>query len=169
MPRTPEEEADRAEWVEEMIRAAQEAALDPDPELDEVLERKHPLAERAFEFNVRLIREVDESGWIPPDAPADHAVADLVSSIMQGSAKLAGALNGETWPPDVDVCGSIIVRLKRARAFFEHALLAAEFCAEHQLLPKDRILSLQRDVISFVHESDHLIEQARAKLHRGFD
>src|SRR6185436_7093249 len=124
-PLTPEEQAKRAEWIDEMNRAADEALANPDPEIEKELEQKHPLAQRAFEFSLYVRREPEERGWIPADANDEHPVADLVSSVMSASAKLAGGLNGYTWPPQLNVCANTIVRLKRARSYFDHALLSA--------------------------------------------
>ena len=89
-PLTPEEETRSAEWIEELNQAAEEAASDPDA--PEEADRKHPLAERAFEFSVRLHKDVDNLGWVPDEASSEHPVAELVTTVMQAAAKLAGHL-----------------------------------------------------------------------------
>ena len=167
-PQTPVEEAKRQEWIEEMNRAAEEALANPDPELEAEERQKHPLAERAFELSVRLMKEPEERGWIPTDANAEHPVADMVSSVMSASAKFAGALNGR-WPPEVDVCANHIVRLKRARGFLDHALLAAEFCGQEKLVDPAWLADAQREINALAHACDTIIGELRAKLERGFD
>ena len=168
-PLTPEPEEEREDWIEEMNRTAAEAAANPDPELEEVFERKHPVAERALELSLRLIHDTDNAGWIPDDAPADHAVADLISSVMSASAKFAGALNGAEWPPSIQVCAGAIVRLKRARSFLDHASLAATHCIEHKLADVDWLKQAGREIGILVNDADLLVAELRAKLDRGFD
>jgi hypothetical protein len=168
-PLTPEEEETRNEWIEEMNRAAEEAAKNPDPELEKELAKKHPLSERAFEFSRRLIKEPEERGWIPADASSEQPVADLVSSVMSAGAKFAGALDGYTWPPPLNECASTLVRLKRARGYLDHALLAAEFCGQHQLVDAAWLADVQRETTSLAHDCDLLIGELRARLERGID
>jgi hypothetical protein len=167
-PPTPEEEAKRAEWMEEINRAAEEALENPDPELEAEVNQKHPLAERAFELSLRLMKEPEERGWIPADANSEHPVVDLVSSVMSASAKMAGALNG-AWPPTVDICANTIVRLKRARGYLDHALLAAAFCEERDLTDAGWLAETQREINALGHECDLILGELRAKLERGFD
>ena len=87
-PLTAEQEAERAEWIDEMNRAAEEALKNPDPDLDEELNRKHPLAEEALEFASRLMRETEERGWVPHDAGREHPVAELVGRGAGGRRKV---------------------------------------------------------------------------------
>ena len=167
-PLTPEEEAKQAEWLEEMNRAAGEAAANPNPDLEEELSRKHPLSERAFEFSVRLMREPEERGWLPSDANSEHPVADMVSSVMSAAAKMAGALDGR-WPPELRACASTIVRLKRARGYLDHALLAAAFCEQEKLVDAAWLAETQREINALGHECDLILGELRAKLDRGID
>ena len=132
------------------------------------MNQKHPLAERAFEFSVRLMKEPEERGWIPAEANSEHPVVDLVSSVMSASAKMAGALNGR-WPPEVNVCASIIVRLKRARGYLDHALLAAAFCEQRKLVDATWLADTQREINALGHECDLILGELRAKLERGLD
>ncbi|MSU48915.1 MAG: hypothetical protein EXS37_07485 [Opitutus sp.] len=168
-PLTPEEEAERAGWIEEMNRAAEEAVKNPDPELKAELEIKHPLAERAFELSVRLMREPEERDWIPADANAEHPVVEVTNSVMSASAKFAGALNGNFWPPDVNFCAHTVVRLKRARDYLEDALRAADACAEQNLVDAVWLATVRAEIEDFASECDALIAELRAKLDRGFD
>jgi hypothetical protein len=116
-----------------------------------------------------MIKEPEERGWIPADASSEHPVADLVSSVMSAGAKFAGALDGYSWPPEINDCAGTLVRLKRAHGYLEHALAAAEFCGQHQLVEAAWLADVQREITSMVHECDLLIGELRAQLKRGSD
>ncbi len=169
VPLTPEEEAKRNEWIEEMNCAAEEAAANPDPEVERVLELKHPVAERAHELTVRLMSEPEDRGWVAQDAGEEHPLVDLASATMKASAKLAGALNGTEWPPEVAFCAGVIVRLKKARSYLADALLAAEFCAKEGLGEAAWVAEVQRELNALAHECDVRVGELRAKLERGMD
>jgi hypothetical protein len=168
-PLTPEEEARRTEWIEEMNRAAEESATNPGSDFEAELEKTHPVAERAFALTERLMHESEDRQWIPARANNEHPVADLVSSVMSASAKLAGALNGQAWPPEVDLCAHAIVRLKRAQGYLDHALLAAESCAEQKLVDAAWLANVQREIAALGGDCAGLIKELRARLDRGFD
>jgi hypothetical protein len=166
-PPTPEEEERRAGWIEELNRAAEEVARDP--LAPDEPERKHPLAEQAFELSVRLHREVEKRGWVPAAASQEHPVVELVASVMKAGAKLAGALNGEHYPPPVDECGHVIARLKRAARFLADAELAAEGCAEQSLTEDGWLAGIRREIATLVRENDAIVGELRERLKRGFD
>ncbi len=166
-PPTPEEEARRAEWLEELSRAEAEAPANDQPDAE--AERKHPLAERAFELAVRLHRNVKEHGWQPDDASREHPVVELVVGVSAASAKLAGALNGEDDPPPVEICGQVIARLKRAAGYFADARLGAEACAEQHLVDPTWLADVDREVADLAAETDRIIGELRERLKQGFD
>jgi hypothetical protein len=168
-PPTPEEEAQRAEWMGEVNRAAEEAASDSDAELEADLDKKHPVAEQAFELSLRLMQEPEEHGWLPPDASEEHPLADMAAAASKAGAKFAGALNGETWPPPVEFCANNIVRLKRARGYLDDALLAAEMCGQQKLADAAWLTEAQRELNALAHACDELIGELRTRLERGFD
>jgi hypothetical protein len=166
-PLTPEDEERSAEWIDELNRAAEEAVNDPGALAE--AHQKHPLAERAFEFSVRLHKDVDNHGWVPAGASSEHPVAELVATAMQASAKLAGALNGGNYPPRVNNCGHVIARLKRAAGYLNDAQLAAEVCAEQELTESAWLAEVRREVIALAAEVDRVIGELRARLARGWD
>ena len=166
-PPTPEQEARREEWIEELNRAAEEAAADPGAEEEE--DRRHPLSERAFELSVRLHRETRARGLPPADASPEHPVIELVAGVSKASAKIAGALNGEDYPPPVDICGQAIARLKRAAGYFADARLAAEACAEQHLVDSAWLDGVVREIAALARENDAIIGELRERLKRGFD
>lgn len=166
---TPEQRARNAEWIEEMNRAADEILANPDPELEKELAMEHPVAERAFELSLRIRREAKQGGWVPGNATQEHPVVELVDSITFAAAKLAGSLNGHEWPPEREICASIIVRLKRARGRLDDALQALGCCREQRLIDAARLKVMRGEIEILVHETDELITELRARLARGCD
>ena len=166
-PPTPEEEAEQAARIDELNRAMEEAGEQPD--LEDLVDRKHPLAERASACFVRLDREVDRRGWIPAGASPEYPVAELVAMTMAGSAKLAGALNGRDGAPTLHECAGCIVRLKRARGYFGDALLAAEACAEEKLTDAAWLAQRLRELKEIAAATDAIIAELRDRLKRGCD
>lgn len=166
---TPEQLARNAEWIEEMNRAAEEAFDNPDPEIEDEIKRKHPLAERAFELSLRLRRAIRAGRWAPEDASPEHPVAELEGAVMCAGAKLAGALNGCEWPPLLDASAGVLVRLKRARDYLDDALRAADACREDKLIAPARLNPVVAEVAGLAKETDELIIELRAKLERGID
>lgn len=168
-PLTPEQEAERSAWMDEMNRAAEEALAHPDPELEAELNFKHPLAEQAFELTLRLHREPEERGWVPASAGREHPVVELINATNCAGAKLAGALNGGSWPPELDICANSIVRLKRARGYLDDALMAAGDCAEQQLVDAVWLVGIRKELEEIGHACDELIIELRTRLERGFE
>lgn len=166
-PLTPEQEAERDAWIDELNRVTEEAADDPWAGAKE--ERRHPLAQRTFELSVRLHQEVKQHGWQPSASSPEHPVAELVAGVMKAGAKMAGALNGEDYPPPVDFCAQSITRLKRAARYLDDARLAAEACAEEKLTAADWLTAVRREITALAGETDAVIAELRERLKRGFD
>jgi hypothetical protein len=166
-PPTPEEEEARELRVDEWNRITREAANDPDSR--ETAEVEHQLALRARDLAGRLMDEPEEHGWISESAQREHPVAELSSYAMQAAAKLAGALDGREWPPDIDDCGLAIAWLKRARGYLGDALAAADDCADEGLVAPDWLAEIRAELTTFAAETDTLIAELRAILERGFD
>ena len=166
-PPTPEQEAKRAEWIDEMNRAAEEALNDLAAGFDDEERHRHPLVEATSDLAVRLRREARDRGWVPADASGEHPVIELGSCTMCAGAKLAGALDGDVWPPDLDDCAGKLVRLKRARAYLADALLAAESCAEQKLTDAAWLAATVRELNALALRCDELVAELRARLKRG--
>jgi len=166
---SPEQLARNAEWIDEMNRAGEEALKNPDPELEAELEAKHPLAERAFELSIQVQDTAEEEGWIPDGANQEHPAAELSGAIMIAAAKLAGALNGRHWPPGIDECAGIIVRLKKARVYLDDALRALESCQEEKLITSQHLGPVLVDLVDIAHDADEIIAELRERLARGTD
>ncbi len=177
---TPEQEAERAGWVEEMNAAGAEAieAAQADTwkgesgkagdDSDDPFGDKHPLSARAFELSLRLLREPEARGWINDETPAEHPVAVLIASVTSAGAKLAGALDGrEDWPPPVDFCAGTIVRLKKAANYWEDARLAVESCREEGLVEFGWLAEVEVEIAALASATDRLIAELRARLEDG--
>jgi hypothetical protein len=166
---TPEQEAERAEWIEEMNRAGEEALANPDPEVEKELAFEHPLVTRVTEFSLQLRETARAEGWVSDDAGQEHPVRELLDATMIAGPKLAGALNGQYWPPEIEFCAHAIVRLKRARGFLEDAMRAVESCQEEKLIAPAHLGPILVELVDFIHDIDELIAELRAKLERGTD
>jgi hypothetical protein len=166
---TEEDLARNAEWIEEANRAAEEELANPDPEREAELEYRHPLVERLTELHVRLHDQAEAENWVPEDAGQEHPVQELLDATMIAGAKLAGALNGGLWPPELDFCAGTIVRLKKAREYLDDALRAMESCQEEKLLTPAHLGPTVVEVVDLAHEVDELIAELRARLEGGTD
>ena len=88
---------------------------------------------------------------------------------MIAAAKLAGALNGRHWPPGIDECAGIIVRLKKARVYLDDALRALESCQEEKLITSQHLGPVLVDLVDIAHDADEIIAELRERLARGTD
>ena len=172
---TPEQLAERDRRIEELNAAAEEALQEEETEqwkdgAGASSREKHPLAERAFEFGLRVRREVAAHNWIPQNSQQEHPVAELTNSLARAAAKLAGALNSrQDWPPPLMLCGTTIVLLKRAAGFLEDAKLAAESCREESLVDPDWLAGVLRETDAIAAEAAALIAELRARLKEGIE
>ena len=160
-----EQQARHAEWIEEMNRAGKEAVTDEAP--GEPLQREHPLAARTFDLALGLMNETNERGWLTEKDGEEHPVAELVDSVHKAGVKLAGALNHHPWPPGIEFCARIIVRLIKARVYLDDALRAMESCQEQKLMPNDRLAVIMVEVIDLAHDADLLLAKLRRRLERS--
>jgi hypothetical protein len=169
---TPAQETEQARWIEEMNAASAEALeLEKSEswkrsanEAGNVADDSHPLSARAFELSVRVMREPQERGWLPVDASREHPVAELAASVAKAGAKLAGALDGDDWPPPLEFCALVLVRLKRAAGYLEDALLAAQSCREESLTEPAWLAEVTREAAAIGAETNTLIEKLRTRL-----
>lgn len=132
---TPEQEAERAKWIEEMNAICEEAVREAETDnwKDEEPER-HPLVERTLDFAVRIHQEARE--WLPEDCSAEHPLIELMNGLTTAGVKLGGAmatLDEDEWPPDALFAGNVLVRLKKARGYLHDALAGLD-SADHENL-----------------------------------
>ncbi len=166
---TEEELARSAEWIDELNAAAEEVLANPDPELEEQLRQRHPLVERLRELALQLHHTAKDERWVPEDAGREHPVRELIHATMCAGAKLAGALNGGQWPPDLEISALTIVRLKKAREYLDDAVRALESCQEEKLLTPAQMGPVLAELTDAIMDTDALIAELRARLERGTD
>jgi hypothetical protein len=162
-PLTPEEEAERAEWIAAANAAAEEAMNEPaDPEDL----REHPLIEHCHEFGSRIHHAIEQNGWLPKGAPEEHPLHAFKHGIWFASAKLAGALNGgrDEWPPEPMIAGNTLVRLKKARNYLQDSLNALEAIEAEKLTEPTWWPPLRQELQSILESVQGLIEEVRAVL-----
>ncbi len=162
-PLTPEKEAERAEWIDAMNANFEEAMAKegepPEMEAD-------PLFEHCQELSGRVHDEIDENGWLPEGAQAEHPLNELTHGIWSAAAKLAGALNGrfEDWPPEPAFAGNTLVRLKKARGYLADALAGLDAAEADQLCRPAWLGDLRLELQAIRSSVQDLIDEVRDVL-----
>lgn len=166
-PLTPEQEAERAAWIEEMNAAAEEALKEMEEEGWEEPE-DHPLVETCHELGIRLHHEVKDRHWIPDDASEEHPLYEIMHGVQFAGAKLAGALSmsmrGDPWPPEPIFAGNALVRLKKARRYLRDALSALDVADEERLADSEWRGRTRHEIRTILSHVDRLIDEVRATL-----
>ena len=168
---TPEQQAEREAWINEMNAAAAEAMADLETEKwkdEDSSDQGHPLVARCSDLAVKLHHELDAHTWIPADALGEHPLHEVVSRVMSASAKLAGALGisdrDEEWPPPAFNAGNVLVRLKKARGYLRDALRGLDSADEENLATAGWRDRTRREVESILSAVQVLIRVVRAVL-----
>lgn len=160
---TPEEQADRQRWIDELNAAAEEAAAETsDDEEDD--DESHPLVERTRDLTLRVMGAIETHNWVPEGAGPEHPVTELEADLMKAGAKLAGALDQREWPPPLEECAATIVWLKRAAQYLEDATLAAEDCRHDQLVDPAWIVEIMRETRQLAEDVAAVIAELRDRL-----
>lgn len=152
-------------WLESVPDFASEMETGFDADALDLFE--HALVERARELAAQLFQAKRDKQWVPEGAMEEHPAAYLVESVAKAGAKMAGALNGQDWPPEIDHCGMIIARLKRARVYLDDAITALESCQEQKLIEIEVMGVVIVEVIDIAKEADDIINELRARLKDG--
>jgi hypothetical protein len=162
-PLTPEEEAERAEWIAE-INAAAEDALGNDPDTYEHVD--HPLVTHCHELGSRLHKTIKNKHWLPEGAHQEHPLNELVHGVWFASAKLAGALNGDPsdWPPGAMIAGNTLVRLKKARGYLNDAISGLDAADAEKLAAPAWLQTLRQELDGLKQTTQSLIDEVRAVL-----
>lgn len=164
---TPELEAKREEWIEEMNAAAEEAMREMEAEAwkDEPEPQRPELVERALEFSVQLHHDVAD--WLTEDAPGEHPLREIAWGVQLAAVKIGGALGhdcDEPWPPDALFAGDSLVRLKKSRDCLRDALLAMDSADEENLAPADWRIATRRGIAEILGAVQLLIHDLRDVL-----
>lgn len=166
-PLTPEEEAERSRWIDEMNEIARE--VEKDLAENGLPERKeHPLVVHAREVAVRLHFEIDRQKLLEAGNSPEHPLLELSDGVMLASGKLAGALNAsaedDDWPPDPLFAGDTLVRLKKARRHLENALRGLEDAEIQRLAEPSSLSAERREITGILGQTCVLIAEVREVL-----
>ena len=164
---TPEQSAERQEWIEEMNAAAQEALREMEAEAwKEKPEPQRPeLLDRALDFSLKLRRDIE--GWLPDESTGEHPLHEIAWGVQLAAVKIGGALghdSDEPWPPDPLFAGDSLVRLKKSRDSLRDALLAMDSADEENLAPADWRIATRREIAEILGEVQMLIQELREVL-----
>jgi hypothetical protein len=164
---TPEQLAQRQEWIEEMNAAAQEALQEMEAEAwKEKTEPLRPeLLDRALEFSLKLRSDIE--GWLPEDATDEHPLHEIAWGVQLAAVKIGGALGhdrDEPWPPDALFAGDSLVRLKKSRDSLRDALLAMDSADEENLAPAAWRIATRREIAEILGAVQLLIQDLREVL-----
>ena len=161
-PLTPEEEAERDRWIEEMNAASQEHEDSAPWEIYE-----HPLVTSTADFGERLWRDLIEGRGIDEGNSPEHPLLEIANGVMFAGVKLSGALDrtpDESWPPDPLFAGDILVRLKKARGHLHDALAGLRSAENDDLLRGVQLDEIEREVRSTLESVEILITEVRKVL-----
>ncbi len=152
-------------WNESVPDFTSELGMEFD--LDEADFYEHFLVERVRELTEQLFEAKRDGGWVPEGASEEHPAAYLVESVAKAGAKIAGALDFQNWPPEIENCAMIIALLKRARVYLDDAITALESCQEQKLIDTSTIGVVLVEVIDIAKEADDIILELRDRLEDG--
>ncbi len=159
---TPEQEAERQRWIEEMNAICAEAIEESDADAWKDEER-HPLVERCTDLAVRLHHEAAE--WLPENAPEEHPLLEVIYGTQFAAAKLAGALEScDEWPPDELFAGNVLVRLKKARGCLRDALAGLDSADQESLATPVWRAFARKEVGEILGEVEGLVAEVRETL-----
>ncbi len=133
---TPEEEAERAAWIEEINAESEKMLEEMETSGWKDEETEHPVVVQCRELSLRLRLEAEAAGWVREDDPEEHPMQELLFGVVFAATKLAGALNiydDEEWPPDPLFAGDTLVRLKKGRSHLRDAIAALDAADEQNL------------------------------------
>lgn len=164
---TPEQLAERQEWIEEMNAAAQEALQEMEAEAwKERIEPQRPeLLDRALDFSLKLRSDIE--GWLPVEATGEHPLHEIAWGVQLAAVKIGGALGhdrDEPWPSDPLFAGDSLVRLKKSRDSLRDALLAMDSADEENLAPADWRIATRREIAEILGAVQLLIQELREVL-----
>ena len=165
-PLTPEQEAERARWIEEVNKAAQEAL--EEMERNPPKEREdHPLVRACSDLGVRLYRETKRNRWTSENDSSEHPIQEIIFGVQNAGAKMAGALNrdeDEEWPPEPLFAGDTLVRLKKARTSLRDALSGLDSADEQQLADAKWRSQTRAEIKAILTQVEQLIREVRSGL-----
>lgn len=168
---TPEEAAERREWIEEMNAAAESALDEPEPEPDPTREGidwirtedgdiAHPLQHRCFESAMKVWHVVKALG---EGKFSDADVVQFVSEFQITSAKLAGALNGIAEDRRTAESGFTVACLKRALDHLHRSQAGLEMVTQRNILPGDLVTGSRAELFAIREGILRLMDEFRGR------
>lgn len=151
---TPQEEAERREWIEEANAAAAAALNEPEPEPDphregidwirtEDGDLQHPLQHRCFESSMKFWHAI---GALGDGEFEDEGIGQFVSEFQITGAKLAGALNGIAHGRGPADPAFTVAYLKRALAHLHQSQAGLEQVSQRRRLPAAMIAEARTEL-----------------------
>ncbi len=153
------------DWLESVPDFTSE--LEAEFDSDDIDFYEHSLVERVRELSEQLLEAERDGHWVPEGALEEHPAAYLVESVVKAGVKIAGALDFQDWPPEIENCAMIVARLKRARVYLDDAISALESCREQKLIDTSTIGVVLVEVIDIAKEADDIILELRDRLEEG--
>ncbi len=169
---TPEQLAQRQEWIDEMNAAAAETMQEIESEAwNEKPEPRRPeLLDRAMELSLKI--HADIAQWIPEFPREEFPLYEIAKSVQFAAVKIGGALghdDDEPWPPELLFAGDTLVRLKKSRDCLRDALLAMDSADEGNLAPTAWRITTRREIAELLGEVQKLVQELRDVLKEGGD
>jgi len=168
---TEEEAEEQNRRIEEMNRACEEAANEPDPEPDpqregidwirtEDGELRHPLQHRCFESAMKYWHEVDELGLHKAE---DKDLDNFVFEFQTTGVKLGGALDGIAEGRPYGDDSFTVAYLKRALDHLHKSQAALEAVAPKKLLPEAMVKEARQELFEIREGILKLMDELRGR------
>jgi hypothetical protein len=168
---TPEEQRERAAWIEEMNAAAEEALAEPEPEpdphregIDWVRDKHghlhHPLQQRCSESMMKFWKRVDKLKGAKAE---DKDLAQFIGEWMTTGAKLAGALDGIAQERGTADAAFVVACLKRALDHLHKSQAGLEAVAPKKLLPDKAIAAARQELFEIREGILKLMDEFRGR------
>jgi hypothetical protein len=168
---TPEQEAERREWIEEMNAAAADALSEPETEPDPTREGidwirtedgdiAHPLQHRCFESSMKAWHAIKELG---EEKFSDPQIGEFIFEWQITGAKLAGALGGLAQERSTRDAAFTVAYLKRALDHLHRSQGALEKVRAAKSLPTDLIDGARRQLFELREAILGLMDEFRGR------
>jgi len=168
---TEEEAEEQNRRIEEMNRACEEAANEPDPEPDphregidwirtEDGELRHPLQHRCFESAMKYWNAVDELGF---DKTEDKDLDQFIFEFQTTGVKLGGALDGIAEGRPYGDDSFTVAYLKRALDHLHKSQAGLEAAAPKKLLPETMVKEARRELFEIREGILKLMDELRGR------
>jgi hypothetical protein len=178
-PLTPEQEAERQAWLEELNQIAEEvvagseaeswksdADSDPDSDSDERDRHHHPLGLIARELASQFHQDIQKNEWLKETDIREHPLEEVRCQMLLAAGKLGAAL---VWIEGEDefeatMLGHALVRLKKTREALQDVLAGLDGADEQDLATPNWRSSARMSVNALLNEVEQIIARTRDRL-----